>query len=159
MVFQYTNAEQGVKESFGVNLKKYLAHQQRKHMAVKESLPETIEQHFDGWTAEGAYSFQPEWRDPLPRIYGKLDENVSHQKGKLMEQWTIRFDSPSVAGGAEQGIIRVRFSPRQPDLIEFNVELNQINVGDYQGKDVMVNWKMLDDFKAYGKFYTDSNGM
>lgn len=23
----------------------------------------------------------------------------------------------------------------------------------------MVNWKMLDDFKAYGKFYTDANGL
>lgn len=95
-------------------------------MAIKEdpSLKENHEQHFDGWTAEGAYSFQPEWRDPMPSVYGKLDENVSHQKGKLVEQWTIRFDKPSVVGGAEQGIIRVRFNPRKPDLIEFHVELN-----------------------------------
>lgn len=158
-MFQYANAEQGVQESFGVNLKKYLAHQQRKHLAVEEQEKETPERHYDGWTAEGAYSFQPEWRDPMPSTYGRLDEDVAHQKGKLVEQWTIRFNKSSAAGGPEQGIMTVRFSPRRPDLIEFFVELNQINVGDYQGKDVTVNWKMLGNFTVGGRFFTDSNGM
>jgi hypothetical protein len=42
-------------------------------------------------------------------------------------------------------------------LIEFDVELNQIPIADYQGKDVIVNWRLLDDFDPRGVFYTDSN--
>ena len=59
----------------------------------------------------------------------------------------------------EQYIIKVRFSPAFSELIEFDVELNPIPVDDFQGKDVIVNWKMLNGFDPAGKFWTDSNGL
>lgn len=45
------------------------------------------------------------------------------------------------------------------ELIEFEVELNPIPVDDFQGKDVVVNWKMMNGFDPAGKFWTDSNGL
>lgn len=32
-------------------------------------------------------------------------------------------------------------------------------VGDFQGKDITVNWKFFDEFDPKGVFYTDSNGL
>lgn len=72
---------------------------------------------------EGLYTFFPDWRDPMPKNYGQLDEAVSYQKGELVEQWTIRFDRMTDAG-PEQGIIKVLYSQQSPELIEFDVEMN-----------------------------------
>jgi hypothetical protein len=102
------------------------------------------------------YTFLPEWRDPMPKSYGKLDENVSYQRGRIIEQWTVRFERMTKAG-PEQGIVKVIYNKNSPELIEFDVELNQIPIADYQGKDVIVNWRLFDDFDPRGVFYTDSN--
>jgi len=45
------------------------------------------------------------------------------------------------------------------DLIQFNVEINSIDVADDTPKDITVNWKMYDGFDPKGEFYTDSNGL
>jgi hypothetical protein len=44
-------------------------------------------------------------------------------------------------------------------LVEFDVELNQLPVADFQGKSVIVNWRFFDNFDPKGVFYTDSNGL
>jgi hypothetical protein len=79
-----------------------------------------------------------------------------------LEQWTIFFkdkDKSKTKPVKEQYIIKVRFSPELSELIEFEVELNPIPVDDFQGKDVVVNWKMMNGFDPAGKFWTDSNGL
>lgn len=119
----------------------------------------TTEDLLDFGQSGGAYAFIPEWRNPLPKSFGILDSNVEHQRGKMAQQWTIRFNKPVTPAGPEQGIIRVRQEFNQPELIRFDVELNQVPIGDRIGKDLTVNWKMYDDFDAKGVFYTDSNGM
>jgi len=56
--------------------------------------------------------------------------------------------------------VHVRFSPKHfTELIEFEVELNSIPVNktEGRGKNVVLNWKMYDDFDNKGKFFTDSN--
>lgn len=53
----------------------------------------------------------------------------------------------------------MRFGPKLNDLVEFDVRLNSLPV-DYKsgaGEDVMVSWKLLDDFSHDGIVYTDSN--
>lgn len=37
--------------------------------------------------------------------------------------------------------------------------MNQIQLVDSRGKDVIVNWKMYNSFDANGKFWTDSNSL
>jgi hypothetical protein len=59
----------------------------------------------------------------------------------------------------QAGTIRVRWSPLFDEFIEFEVSLSEIPIGDYQGKDVIVNWKMFDDFNTNSTFWTDSNGL
>lgn len=55
----------------------------------------TEEEKSDIENSEGAYIFKPEWRDPKPHLYGKLNEEVIYEKGQNIEQWTIIFDDPS----------------------------------------------------------------
>ena len=45
------------------------------------------------------------------------------------------------------------------ELIQFNVEINSIDVTDKTPKDITVNWKMYDKFDPKGEFWTDSNGL
>jgi len=53
----------------------------------------------------------------------------------------------------------VRYSPIFDEIIEFDVELSEIPMLDERGKDIVVNWKMFDDFEANNTFWTDSNGL
>ena len=56
--------------------------------------------------------------------------------------------------------MKVRFSPEHlSELIEYEVELNSIpvNITAGRGRNVMVEWRMLDEFDNAGKFFTDSN--
>jgi len=73
-----------------------------------------------------------------------------------MEQWTVLFDD---AEKSEKAIVKVRFSPLTPEIIEFVVELNPIPIDDNVGKDVTVNWKMFNGFDANKTFWSDSNGL
>jgi len=149
-----------------VNLKKYNAMQQKSRDLNREYLDfgdlTEVEKANEGFQ-EGAYIFRPQWNDPLPHQYGKLDQDVLYQKGNLLEQWTITYDnsngSAPVAGKYEQAILKVRFSETFQEIIEFEVELNTVPVQDDQGKDVIVTWKMFDGFNANKTFWTDSNGL
>jgi len=79
-----------------------------------------------------------------------------YEKGTNIEQWTLTFDDPSTK---EQALVKVRYSPFSPEIIEFDVELNSIPIDDGKGKDIVVNWKMFNGFEAQKTFWTDSNGL
>lgn len=53
----------------------------------------------------------------------------------------------------------MRYSPLFDEFIEFDVTLSEVPIDDGVGKDVIVNWKMFDDFEANRTFWTDSNGL
>ena len=75
----------------------------------------------------------------------------------MVEQWTITYNDDQTN---ERAIVTVRFAPSVvKELIEFDVQLNPIPIQDNQGKDVTVNWKFHNGFKAGGAFWTDSNGL
>jgi hypothetical protein len=159
VLFKYVNAEQGVDQTFGVNLKKYFAHQQEDPSINRSFLDRylwTLEEKTDNEPSEGAYIFKPEWRNPKPVNYGKLSEDVVYEKGENIEQWTVMFDD---AKTNEKAIIKVRFSQFIPELIEFVVELNSIPIDDCKGKDIAVNWKMFNGFDAQKTFWSDSNAL
>jgi len=57
-------------------------------------------------------------------------------------------------------VLKVRFSPQYFDqIVEFEVEMNQIQFIEGRGKDLIVQWKMYDGFDPDGKFWTDSNSL
>lgn len=73
----------------------------------------------------------------------------------FVSQWSLLY-SNSVG---EQAVIRVRFSEQLiPELIEFQVFLDSVPIGDEQSKSITANWKMYNDFDGQGQFWTDSNG-
>jgi len=55
--------------------------------------------------------------------------------------------------------VKVRFSELFEELVEFEVELSEIPIQDGFGKDVIVQWKLFDDFEMNKTFWTDSNGL
>lgn len=55
--------------------------------------------------------------------------------------------------------MKVRLSQSFKELIEFEVELAPIPIADLKSKDITVNWKMYNGFKANRTFWTDSNAL
>jgi hypothetical protein len=103
---------------------------------------------------EGAYLMMPSKEGGFaPQTYSKIDPDVSYEKGRVVEQWTIKYHD-----WKEYAIIRVRFSPLFKGLIEFEVDVNSIPIETF-GRDVTVNWKFYDGFNANRTFYTDDNGL
>lgn len=107
--------------------------------------------------SEGHYIFLPDWNNSLPKNFGKLDKEITHQRGDLIEQWIVTFED-KVKG--EQGMINIRFAPKfWNEIIEFEVLLNPINIDDYRSKDITVNWQFYNEFDPQGRFWTDSNAL
>ena len=61
----------------------------------------------------------------------------------------------------EQAVVNIRFSPKYfEELIEFEVNMNEIHLDkEMNGKDVIVNWRLLNGFNNKGRFWTDSNAL
>lgn len=157
VLFKYTNPSQDVDQTFGVSLKYYHGHVKKDRDLNKMFTPiKTEEENADSLPGDGPYVFRPEWRDPLPKQYSKLVEDVVYQKGNLVEQWTVIFNNPEKH---EQAIIKILNTPGMGEVIEFDVELNTIPVDDSEAKDIIVNWKMYNGFNANKTFWTDSNAM
>jgi hypothetical protein len=109
-MFKYQNKDQNLTQTFGVNMKYYKGHQRTLEVLDEfYDFPDNMEYKLDGENPDGSYVFFPEWRDPMPKSFGQLDENVQYQKGKLLEQYTVKFDRATPAG-PQQGIIRVLHS-------------------------------------------------
>jgi len=69
VLFKYSNQEQGLDQTFGVNLKKYLSHQELKpgpNRIFLEPWEMTPEEKADAEPGDGPYIFKPEWRNPKP---------------------------------------------------------------------------------------------
>jgi hypothetical protein len=46
-----------------------------------------------------------------------------------------------------------------PEIIEFNVELNTVPNFEGQANDITMNWKFLSGFELGKSFWTDGNGL
>ena len=79
-----------------------------------------------------------------------------YEHGNFLDQWTIKFRNET---SKESALVKVRYSERFEEFIEFDVELSEIPMLDGHGKDVTMNWRMFDNFDANKTFYTDSNGL
>lgn len=111
-------------------MRKYLAHQQKRRQPNRNFIKgefETDEEKLNGEASEGAYTFRPEWKDPLPKQFSKLKEDITYQQGSLLDQWTIQFNDKQTK---ERAVINVRFTPLNPDFIEVEVELSPIPIKD-----------------------------
>ena len=55
--------------------------------------------------------------------------------------------------------MKVRWSLKFDEVLEFEVGISEIPIDDHIGKNVIVTWKVFDDFEANKTFWTDSNGL
>jgi len=157
VLFQYSNKEQNLTQTFGVNLKKYIAHQvlDMDHVFRDADMYQGTEVKLQLERSEGGLLFMPDYKTPLPQQFSEVNQDVIYQKGNMLEQWTIIYDKSN----EERAMLKVLFSEHFKGLIEFDVELNTIPISDDQGKDITVNWKMFNGFNPKGQFWTDSNAL
>lgn len=81
VLFSYRNGDQEFEQSFGINLKKYMAHQAREPLLWRSQLDFanlTEAERQDKEVSEGVYTFLPQWDDQLPHPYGKLVQDISY---------------------------------------------------------------------------------
>jgi hypothetical protein len=140
-------------------LKKYISHNAADPLfkldKSQEKLKDTrVELEYE--KSENALTFVPQFDDSLPKQYSEVNKDVSYQKGNFMQQWTILFDNPL---SEERATVSVRYSEFLKEFIEFDVEVNSIPMDDQKGKDITMNWVMLNGFNPKGTFWTDSNGL
>jgi hypothetical protein len=157
VLFKLLNPAQDIDQTFGISLKWYQGHSTKERELNKIWFKNITEEELaDQVPSEGPYIFRPEWRNPLPHPYSKLLEDVIYQKGNLVETWTILYNDPV---SHAQAVIKIMNSAALGDFIEFTVELNSVPIDDQKQKDITVNWKMYNGFKANKTFYTDSNAL
>lgn len=159
ILFKYTNPGQMLEQTFGFDIKYYKGHvkDDKDEHSVNMTL---LQQDFNKLDSEGLMTFLPSLTQKLPVQYSVIrDQDVVQQQGQYIDQYTIAFNkNASDPSNQEQAFVKVKFSPILfPELIKFEVELNQVPISDGQNKDITVNWKMFDGFDAQGQFYTDSN--
>lgn len=149
VLFQYTDKVQNFTQLFGINIKKYLAHQvlDVDHINKNSDIYEGTEVKLEMERSEGRFILLPEFKTPLPQQFSEVNADVTYQKGNMIEQWTITCDNKTTE---ERALIKVLFSEHMKGLIEFNVELNTIPIKDDQGKDITVNFKMFNGFNPKG---------
>ena len=56
-------------------------------------------------------------------------------------------------------MMKVRWSLKFDEVLEFEVGISEIPIDDHVRKNVIVTWKVFDDFEANKTFWTDSNGL
>lgn len=98
VLFKFTNKKEGIEQTFGVNLKKYLSQKTPDNVNVEQAGDSyndktmTDYERLQVQIVEGAYIFMPAWDDPLPKQFSKIKDDVFYQRGKFLEQWTLFFD-------------------------------------------------------------------
>lgn len=55
--------------------------------------------------------------------------------------------------------MKVRVTDLNPEILEFDVEMNPIPNYNDKANDVTMNWKLLSGFDAKKTFFTDGNGL
>lgn len=55
--------------------------------------------------------------------------------------------------------MKIRTTELNPEIIEFDIELNPIPNYNDQPNDVTMNWKLLSGFETNKTLYTDGNGL
>lgn len=159
VTFMFESRKKGTSQSFGINVKKYLSHHSDgfspNRMFTMPNDRTTIER-LDQIKSEGVVEFIPEWNNQVAQPYGELINDITYQSGQFIEQWTIFFKNCT---SGEKAVVSVRYSPIWEDLIEFNVETAPIPLKDKVGKDIIVTWRIFDEFDPKGTFFTDSNGL
>lgn len=108
VLFQYANKDQNLTQTFGVNLKKYLAHQllDMDHVLRDSDVYAGTEVRLQLERSEGPLLFMPDYKTPLPQPFSEVNQDVVYQKGNMLEQWTIIYEK----NNEEKAMVKVLFS-------------------------------------------------
>ena len=159
---------------------KYVKHDEARNRAIfrLKNLKTGITQHMgfslmyynpatgdDGYSStdncpSGAYIFKPKASDSEKKVYSKY---VGRQAYKGTETGVQAFALYSMDETTDEYYTSlVRLMPGA-NTVEWEVQMHGIPYGGGRlnrvGKEVVVNWEMIDDFDNESTFYTDSNGL
>lgn len=136
MIFEYTDSEYKITQRFVFNLRYYVGR------TDKDGLYE--------FAVEGEQKSHPYGALNLRRLQRRENTNSS----EFVLIWEQQIKNETVRASSRVSINR--FDP----FIKYDVELNAVPIkGDRTGKDILVDWYMLDGFDSGNKFWVDANGM
>jgi hypothetical protein len=115
---------------------------------------------YDGYSdtdncPSGAYIFKPKRGDTGKKAYGafsKIESYTATETG--IQAFAVYYKNDD---SSYEYTTLIRLLPGAKAL-EWEVQLHGIPIADYQGKEVVVNFEMV-DFDNENTFYTDSNGL
>jgi hypothetical protein len=80
VLFQYTDKQQNFTQVFGINLKKYLAHQvlDVDHINKNSDIYEGTEVKLEMERSEGRFILLPDYKTPLPQQFSEVNADVTY---------------------------------------------------------------------------------
>lgn len=135
-MFQYNNTELNISLNFVFNLRYYISKKYVDDLKV--------------FAVEGKQKSYPFGEINKRRIQVRKNANTS----EFVLIWNQKFKNETIRASSRISINN--FDP----FVKFDVETNEIPVEEDQlGKNVVVDWYLLDGFDTGNKFFVDSNGL
>ena len=142
-VFTLEHPEMGIKQDIAFSLQYYNPSTGNDGYADSDNVP------------SGAYIFKPKRGDMDKKPYCSFQRMETYKtEASGVEAFALYYAN---ADSSKEYTVLIRTMPETMTL-EWEVQLHGIPVSDYQGKEVVVNWDIL-DFASNNTFYTDSNGL
>lgn len=186
-IFRFTDSATGVSQKFAVNLRYYIgASEANQKPETFQQGPSGLTQ-VDKRVASGLYEFKVNStktksgeRTPQKSYkYGKINLKrcrfrQNEKSGQMLLLWEQVYGSQQTekkgpnrrsdttnSTDAERIRASIRIDMNDVDsFVRFHVSTNEVPIeNDRTGKDIVVDWHMLEGFDTAGKLWVDANGM
>lgn len=135
-IFEYHDKENNITQRFVFNLRYYVGKNQKDGLYAFE--------------VDGPQKSYPYGAINLKRLQRRENTNSS----EFVLIWEQQVKNETIRASSRININK--FDP----FVKYDVELNGVPIkSDRSGKDIVVDWYMLDGFDTGNKFWVDANGM
>mmetsp|Transcript_21879 Transcript_21879/g.33930 ORF Transcript_21879/g.33930 Transcript_21879/m.33930 type:complete len:198 (+) Transcript_21879:2683-3276(+) len=155
-VFVYSDSETGLSQKFAFNLRYYIgAYWDSKN---GKSNPDKRQDGAYELAVNGTANQQKSLR------YGQVNLKKSRMRqnndsAEFLLIFEQKYSSQKNATDKIRAYARVQIN-KHTDFVKFEVGLNEIPIAaDKTGKDVLVDWYLMDNFDTQGKLWVDANGL
>lgn len=142
-VFEFKDKEKNITQKFVFNLRYYVG--------------------ASGFAKDGLYEFSANGTKSFP--FGKINlKRVQRRQNNESSEFILIFEQKVVANETIRASARISLN-QYDSFIKWDVEMNEVPIKmDKSGKDVVVDWYMLDGdknatFDSGKKLYVDANGL
>lgn len=154
-IFLYKDTENNITQRFAFNLRYYVG-------AYWDKVKNNTDHRSDGmyeFSVNGTKDLQKSFK------YGNINLSKSRVRNNTNSSEFLLVWEQKYSNFTNSTADKVRASARisindVDDFVKFSVSINDAPIAlDKAGKDIVVDWYMLDGFNSSGKFWVDANGL